>query len=351
VQSLFNLVSVLNKVYDFYLIALNRDIDGSSSSLKVASGEWTKGPNEENIYYVDSFNTRVVYNLVKEIKPDAILVNGMFNIQTTLAGLFVARLLGTRVVISPRGMLQAWALKRSAMKKKVMLIFFRLFLRSDELWHATDEQEVKDISLHFGSRQRIYQASNIPRKLSPYVSIDFPGKDKKIRLVFLSLINSNKNLHLVIDAVNQCSEYTLDIYGPVIDQTYWAFCKAKISETSSVFYKGPIPPWDVPNVLSQYHFFVLPTQGENFGHAIFDALSAGVPILISKKTPWQNIEEKGAGFYIVLEDEKSLPSILQGICKWSAEDYEALRNKSMQYALDYWHESDFKKDYNFLINA
>ena len=36
--------------------------------------------------------------------------------------------------------------------------------------------------------------------------------------------------------------------------------------------------------------FLLPTGGENFGHAIFEALSCGVPVLISDQTPWRGLE-------------------------------------------------------------
>ena len=35
--------------------------------------------------------------------------------------------------------------------------------------------------------------------------------------------------------------------------------------------------------------FLLPTGGENFGHAIFEALSCGVPALISDRTPWRDL--------------------------------------------------------------
>jgi len=350
VQSLFNLVSLFSEQCDFYLIALEKDLDGLPSEKLIHSNAWVKGPNQENVFYTDSFTPWFVYKLVKQVKPDVVLLNGMFNIHTTLNGLLAAKLLGIKVIISPRGMLQAWALKRSATIKKIMMLFFKILLKKNEVWHATDAQEKSDITFHFGAEQRVFEASNIPRKVSSFRPLPFPDEKGKIKIVFLSLINSNKNLHLIIDAVNQCPEYVLDIYGPVIDQAYWDLCKTKILDTSSVFYKGPIPPWDVPDVLSQYHFFVLPTQGENFGHAIFDALSVGVPILISKKTPWQNIEEKGAGFYIVLEDEESLPSILKQVSKWSDEDYAALRNRSMQYAIDYWHKTDFKKDYSFLID-
>jgi glycosyltransferase involved in cell wall biosynthesis len=349
VQSLVNLVSLFNQSCDFYLISLNKDIDGSTSAELITSQAWVKGPNQENIYYISAFNPILVFKLVRQIKPDVIFLNGMFNIQTTVSGLLSAKLLGIKTIISPRGMLQEWALKRSAGIKKMALFFLKCVLKKDEVWHATDVQEQKDIALHFGSGQKIFLASNIPRSVSRFRPITFPLPNGKIKLVFLSLINSNKNLHLVIEAVAQCPGYELDIYGPIIDQAYWDLCRKNIIDNSAVQYKGAVPPWNVPDILQQYHFFVLPTQGENFGHAIFDALAAGVPVLISRKTPWLDIEENGAGFYIDLEKQNSLKAILAEVQTWPATTYDALRNRSQKYATMYWNRINFEADYSFLI--
>jgi len=225
----------------------------------------------------------------------------------------------------------------------------KVFLKRTETWHATDELERTDILKNFGNNQRVHVAPNIPRRLSSLKPIEFPDKNKKIKLVFLSLINPNKNLHLVIDAVTELSQqFSLDIYGPIADAHYWESCKSRMVEDATITYRGGVPPWDVPTVLQQYHFFVLPTVGENFGHAIFDSLSCGVPVLISRTTPWQDIEEKNAGYYIDSLDSGSLVSLLKRILEMNEQNYTALRMNSYEYATNYWKDSTFDKDYTFL---
>jgi glycosyltransferase involved in cell wall biosynthesis len=252
-------------------------------------------------------------------------------------------------VISPRGMLQEWGLKHGRIKKKLFLAILKLLTSKRSIWHATDEQEKIDILGIFGNDQEVHVASNIPRSIGLSTSIQFPDQSGKIRLVFLSLINPNKNLHLVVEAVNQWSHYyTLDIYGPVIDENYWNMCKKKIIN-SSVSYKGSIPPWEVPQIIQLYHFFVLPTQGENFGHAIFDALSSGVPVVISLKTPWKNIDSTKAGFYIDVNNPDSLKDLLESISLLSADDYNVYRTQSLVYASTYLSSKDYVKEYDFLI--
>jgi glycosyltransferase involved in cell wall biosynthesis len=56
----------------------------------------------------------------------------------------------------------------------------------------------------------------------------------------------------------------------------------------------------VPATLAGYDLFLLPTRGENFGHAIFDALEVGLPVLLSDQTPWRDLERIGAGWSLPL---------------------------------------------------
>jgi glycosyltransferase involved in cell wall biosynthesis len=352
VQSLFNLASLFQKDCDLFFISLNEDIDQSHPKNPVQIHQWVKGPNNENIYYTSSFSLLLILKLINKVKPEVIYVNGMFNIQTTLPGLIVAKCLGVKLIISPRGMLQPWALQRNPWMKKFALFFLKLILSKKETWHATDQQEKSDVMNNFGKEQNVCVASNIPREVSIFKPIEFPDQNCKIKLVFLSLINRNKNLHLIIDAVHELSNhFSLDIYGPVADQEYWKLCSSKISKMSSIDYKGGVLPWDVPTVLQQYHFFVLPTVGENFGHAIFDSLSCGVPVLISRTTPWQDIEEKNVGYYIDPLNSDSLVSILKRILEINQQSYNELRMSSYGYAVNYWKDSTFDKDYTFLTGC
>ncbi len=351
VQSLFNLVGVLNAHASFYLLSLNRDIDGSSSAIPLTLNQWTKGPQNENIYFVDRISPILILKLIREIKPQAILLNGVFNIATTVPGLIIGKWYGLKTIISPRGMLQDWALRRKSLKKAFFLFFLRLFLKKDEKWHATNDEEKKEIMKFFGLKQKVSIASNIPRAISEFRKIAFPDEHGKIKLVFLSLINPNKNLHLIIEEIARSNRMvTLDIYGPIIDKDYWKLCQAILPDETLVKYNGPVPPWEVVDVLRQYHFFVLPTQGENFGHAIFDALASGVPVIISRNTPWKSIEASGSGFYVDIDKPDSLRQVLDGISKLTESTYNQLRLNSTKYAKEYWDGKDYYTEYCFLVD-
>ena len=45
-------------------------------------------------------------------------------------------------------------------------------------------------------------------------------------------------------------------------------------------------------LFSKYDVLILPTQNENFGMVILEALSRGLLILTTNETPWNIIQEK-----------------------------------------------------------
>ena len=81
----------------------------------------------------------------------------------------------------------------------------------------------------------------------------------------------------------------LAIYGVKSDEKYYKHCMNliyKLPKNINAEYKGHVPHKEVLSILSNYDLFVFPTKGENFGHVIFESLSAGTPVLVSDQTPW-----------------------------------------------------------------
>ena len=253
VQSLYNLVEFFKDYIDYYCISLTNDLDGSKPDQVLNPNAWCKGTHNENIYYTQRVSTVLLFKLIRAISPDVLLINGLFNYNFVLPGIIAGKLFGIKIIISPRGMLQSWGLKKNSLLKKIFLIGLRFLLNKNQSWHATDLQEKSDIQKHFGVNQVVHIASNIPRKLTRPVELKFPSSREKIKLVFLSLINPNKNLHLVIDEIKKTNgKYSLDIYGPAVNIEYWELCCKKMEGCSLINYKGAVNPWQVPEILQQY---------------------------------------------------------------------------------------------------
>ena len=54
------------------------------------------------------------------------------------------------------------------------------------------------------------------------------------------------------------------------------------------------------------HCLFHPSKFESFGHVIFESLLNGLPVIISKNTPWQNLKEKKVGFDLSLDEEEKI---------------------------------------------
>src|SRR5258706_2387865 len=209
VQSLFNLAGTLKDTAQFFLVSNQSDIDRSSPNRFINVNRWNSGVNGENIFYAQWISPWLIFRLLKRINPEVVLINGMFNISTTIPGILASRWYNCRVIISPRGMLQEWGLQRGKLKKRIFLKLLKLLLYQNEEWHATDEQERSDILKIFGASQVIHLAPNIPRRVSELTDLPFAKQDEKIKLVFLSLNKPNKKLHQIIEAVKLKKKFQL----------------------------------------------------------------------------------------------------------------------------------------------
>lgn len=75
--------------------------------------------------------------------------------------------------------------------------------------------------------------------------------------------------------------------------------------------------------------FFLPTLGENFGQAIFEALAIGVPVVIGEPTAFNDAEEAGAGFVNNPGDLQANVTALETVLKESEEAW-LTRSKNAQ---------------------
>ena len=66
-------------------------------------------------------------------------------------------------------------------------------------------------------------------------------------------------------------------------------------------YMGIVKHERVGEVFAEHDLFLLPSLGENYSHVTCEALSAGCPVLISDRTPWRNLQQKGVGWDVPLK--------------------------------------------------
>ena len=320
-QSVANMLEQLKDApYEFFIFTSNRDLDNSSLE-NVEPGKWIQYNNNAKIYYAAGQEWQQLKKELNAIKPDILFINGIYSWPFSFLPLLFAKVKTT--IISARGMLHPGALSQKHFKKKVYLGFWKLLgLHKKNIFHATDEEEKKYIQAVFGKGVTIKIAANFPRIFS--AKLVQGKKSENLKLVSIALISPMKNHLMVLQALEECHEnIEYNIYGPVKEEAYWFQCIEQIKKLPSnitVNYNGDIPPADIEKVLEQNHVFILPSKSENFGHAIYEALSSGRPVITSTATPWKDLKNVQAGINVSNEQLEELSAAIHFFAAMSQDE-------------------------------
>ena len=342
IRSVVNIVSALKEDYEFYILTSAYDLGEEEPYEGVSVNEWF---DHDGIFlkYLDRslLNYAAIRRNILEIHPDLIYLNSLFSKKFTLFPLMTARTKGYPVVLAPRGMLGEGALDIKKGKKKSFILISKLLgIYKKVRWHASTEEEEKEIYKNFGKRSKVHIAQNIP--VGQKLKLDTILNKKKtgtVRFIFVSRIALKKNLHLAVQAVKQLklkTETSFDIYGNVEDQEYFDSFKDEIKSEGllSINYKGVVSPTALPEIYSNADFLVLPTKHENYGHAIVEAWSNGCPVIISRNTPWKNLHVQNLGWDVDLKNFDNLVQAMQEAVDIDFTSYIAQCTASYNYFRD-----------------
>lgn len=207
-------------------------------------------------------------------------------------------------IISPRGMLEPWALNQGKWKKKFALA---LYQRNDLAYasciHATAKMEAENIrKLGFTNPIAV-----IPNGID---LAEFPLKTPWERhspktLLFLSRIHPKKGIEILVEAWSLLdpvlrADWKVEIAGNG-EEAYIQSIQKLIKEKGLSSEIEIIGPLFGEGKFAAYHradLFVLPTYSENFGIVIAEALACGVPVITTKGTPWEELNTFEAGWWI-----------------------------------------------------
>ena len=351
IRSLANLVTTLENTFDINIITSDSDLNSSQPYESIEPDKWLNICKSKIIYLSKSNKAiRRIKELILEVNPDVIYLNSMYSAYFTVYPLIASIVLKKKykVILAPRGMLQKGALHLKNNKKKLFLFIFKLFVLDRKIiFHATDEQEKEDVIKQFPSYKAVAVISNFVN-LPVKAERNNQKKGGYLRLVYISVISSKKNLsYLPFVFSNVHEKIIFDVYGPIKDKKYWGSFLEKIKGVQNITfnYKGDLPNNLVQKTLAEYDFFILPTLGENFGHAIYEALSTGTPVIISNKTPWRNLEEKKAGWDIPLAEPEKFVEVLNKCAAMDQEEYEEWSKGAHNFAIKYYEENDPTEKY------
>ena len=303
ITSIENLVDLLGDEphLEFYVVCGVFDY-GEQEPLDVPQETWVKvGKAQVQYWHPKELGWKQWMQIYQTLQPDIIHTQGLWSPKFSILPLLVAqRYKKAKIVVSPRGMLTPQALKqKGAMKAGISFVLKALRAYINVVFHSTNDQETEEIRL-FLNQANTLQMPNVPRNLGSAVKQTKRQKQpNELHWLFVGRISPEKNPLLLLDALQLLEIPTKGYFiGGCQSETYRLQFEEKIEalpKQHQVEYLGEKSLEEITEFLGEADVSINTSISENFGHAMAEALSAGVPIIVGPNTPWQNLSQDKSG--------------------------------------------------------
>ena len=301
---------LLEGLYD---IGVNVDL---LSSKPVGTAEWNNEvvlgegrpwmKSVEYDYFTPLALSKNVDEFLLETEYELYHANTLW-LYTTHATCRYARKMGKPYVLSTHGMLYPTALKVSSWKKKLMgSLWYNKDIMSATCIHTTCKQEMEYVRA-YGYMGPIAVIPN-PVVLPGEVNLKFRDENLKYRIQgkkqigFLGRLHPIKKVENIIYAMallneNERKLLSFQVMGK-FNESYEAFLRAEVKRLNledCVTFVGFVSGREKYERLSQIYALMVPSEQENFGMIVPEALICGTPVYASLGTPWIELNEHNCG--------------------------------------------------------
>ncbi|WP_421831899.1 glycosyltransferase [Limnobacter sp.] len=264
-----------------------------------------------------------IKSILKEFDIDIVHIHGVWH----PLGHFSAKAascLNVPYIIQPRGMLEPWAMKFRWLKKKfAMSIYQKSDLRGASGFIATSDQEAHSLRVLCKSDH----VAVIPNGVELLSNNIFVSNKSYIKTaLFMSRIHPKKGVYELVGAWEKLKPegWFLRIVGPD-DGGHLARIRRLVNRLQledMVKVVGPLYGESREIEYARADLFILPTYSENFGIAIAEALSYGIPVLTTTGAPWSSIVDNKCGWWIDPGEESLVDALPKALSISDAERFE-----------------------------
>lgn len=270
--------------------------------------------------------SRNMNRYLRQTDYDLYHTNGMWmhcNHETCVA----ARRKGKPYIITPHGMLYPQALARSVWKKKLLLAWGGVDkdLKEAACIHCTCREEM----MHYRALGYQNAAAVIPNPVLIPDFVDGLENERSIkRIGFLGRLHPRKNVEALIKAWKVLNTKTQDAQLVIMgkgDEEYETMLKTYVKQQNlqNVEFIGFVTGRDKFQQLASLTALCVPSDFENFGMIVTEALSVGTPVIASLGTPWEELNTRHCGYW-VNNDVQTLAETIEKVLSLPAEEITAM---------------------------
>lgn len=301
-----------------------------------------------NVFNLALSSKKFKNGLKEKVQDGDIIHNHMLWRMPNIYPLHIKKSKRISLITSPRGSMSKEALQVSEKKK---LIFNKLsnqnnMLSSCDAFHATSNKEKNEIR-SLGYKQPIAVIKN---------GVDIPILKKtnfskeKTKFLYLGRIHPIKGLDLLIRTwykiEAQHKNCTLEICGYYEDIEYYNSLKELIKKLGlqNIYFSDKVSGDEKQKKYIENDVFIIPSKSENFALVIAEAMSYGLPVIVSEETPWHIVKKNNYGWVISLnEDDIYLAISEANTC--DKTDLKDMGNFGRKYIEEHFSWNVLSKDY------
>lgn len=261
--------------------------------------------------YVDN-----IYECLKEVSDvDIYHIHGTWMYHGFAVSRYANRM-GKPYVVSPRGMLYPQALAHHALLKKTMMALYQGKVFSGAACiQATCREEMEHYRA-LGFKNPVAVLPN-PIDISMIIDREIPHKPL-FKIGYLGRLHPRKRVERLIYAFSEKKKQLENCRLMIIgggDEMYRDFLEMEVKRLglTNVEFTGFLTGKEKDRAILDLSLLVVPSDFENFGNIVTEALVRGVPVVASKGMPWQELEEYNCGWWIDNGQESINRTLLEAV--------------------------------------
>ena len=262
--------------------------------------------------------TPVMERTLDRISPEVMDTNGVW-MNLSRVVLKRHKKWGTPFMVTPHGMLDPWALRRSVLRKRIVSVWFENeHLARAGAIRALNRDEAKAIR-QFGIQTPIAIIPNGIKDRSDTIVTD--ASDRPLILEFLGRLDPKKGLEPLLMAwskvvkVPLASHWNLRVHGWG-ESNYVKSLERLVSDLgigAFVDLAGPVYGAEKDKALDESAGFILPSYSEGLPMAVLEAWSWGTPVLMTRECNLPEGITSGAAMEITTDPDDLARSMLDFI--------------------------------------
>lgn len=263
------------------IVLFNLDVGSSIEQSGNEIFKWLKDKDKDIDVYKSQNNEKITFDYLMEIKPNIIILNGDYERVITPIYYYKQIYKETKIIYISRN--QGFLSKSLESDKGGFDQRLKFFLEKD-----CDYIIPVNICGEFGNlksiKNKILNCCGINDEERFYIKKPWDEREKKF--LILGSLNSHKLSRKFLKKI-QNTDITIDCFGNINNQfdgyrkVFWK-CK-------NLNYLGQVPFEEVPNVLNEYKYYLLPHNGyEPFCNSLQQAILCGcIPLVVDDYYEYQ----------------------------------------------------------------